>query len=65
MNTEYWRLDAVDLAQLVRTGDVSCREVVDSCLARLDAVNPAVNAVVVEMHDEARAAAERLAQQSA
>lgn len=58
MSKELWQLDAVELAQLVRAGEVSCREAVDSCLDRLDAVNPAVNAVVVEMHDEARAAAD-------
>jgi len=55
---ELWQLDATDLARLIRTGRVSAREAVDSCLARLHAVNPAINAVVRVLEDEARAAAE-------
>lgn len=55
---ELWQLDATDLAALVRTGRASAREAVQSCLARLDAVNPALNAVVRRMDDEALAAAD-------
>jgi len=56
--TELWRLDAVELAWLVRLGLVSCREVVVSALERLEAVNTRVNAVVLPMAAQARAAAE-------
>jgi len=35
-----------ELARLIRAGDVSSLEVVESCLARIDEVNPAINAVV-------------------
>ena len=35
-----------ELARLIRSGDVSSVEVVESCLARIDEVNPAINAVV-------------------
>lgn len=55
---ELWQLDATDLARLIRTGRASAREAVESCLARMDAVNPAINAVVRRMDDEARAAAD-------
>jgi amidase len=44
-----WRLDAVDLAALVRTGRASAREVTESALARLHAVNPAINAVTLAL----------------
>ena len=55
---ELWQLDATDLARLIRTGQASAREAVQSCLARMDAVNPALNAVVRRMDDEALAAAD-------
>ena len=55
---ELWQYDATDLARLIRTGQASAREAVDSVLARLDKVNPAINAVVRTLHDEARAAAD-------
>ena len=55
---ELWEYDATDLARLIRTGQASAREAVDSVLARLDKVNPAINAVVRTLHDEARAAAD-------
>jgi Asp-tRNA(Asn)/Glu-tRNA(Gln) amidotransferase A subunit family amidase len=55
---ELWQYDATDLARLIRTGQASAREAVDSVLARLHKVNPAINAVVRVLKDEARAAAE-------
>lgn len=55
---ELWQLDATDLARLVRNGRASAREAVDSVLARLHKVNPAINAVVRVYEEEARAAAE-------
>ncbi len=55
---ELWQYDATDLARLIRTGQASAREAVDSVLARLDQVNPAINAVVRVLGDEARAQAE-------
>ena len=44
--TELFRRSAVDLAGMIRSREVSAREVLDSCLARIDAVNPALNAIV-------------------
>ena len=43
---DLWRLSAADVAAAVRSKKVSAREVAVSALARLDAVNPAINAVV-------------------
>jgi amidase len=43
---DLWRLPGVELASLIRSKRVSAREAASSALARLDAVNPQVNAVV-------------------
>ena len=44
--TELWRLSASELAARIRNRDVSAKEVAESALQRLEAVNPALNAVV-------------------
>ncbi len=44
--TELWRLPAGTLAHMVRAREVSAREAAVAALARLDAVNPRLNAVV-------------------
>ncbi|MCF8532361.1 MAG: amidase [Reyranella sp.] len=54
---ELWQLDATDLARLIRTGQASAREAVDSVLGRLHKVNPAINAVVRVLEEDARAQA--------
>ena len=43
---DLWRLSAADLATLVKSRKVSAREAATAGLARLDAVNPGLNAVV-------------------
>jgi amidase len=43
---DLWRLSAADLAALIRSKKVSATEAASAGLARLDAVNPAINAVV-------------------
>ncbi|MDE2379458.1 amidase family protein [Bradyrhizobium sp.] len=43
---DLWRLSAADLAALVRSRKVSAKEAARAGLARLDAVNPALNAVI-------------------
>jgi amidase len=59
MADDLWRLDGVQLAGLVRAGKVSAREAVESHLARLDAVNPRINAVVPPfLHEQALAEAD-------
>ncbi len=55
---EPWQLDATDLSHLIRTGRLSAREAALSVLARMDAVNPRINAVVQRFDAEALAAAD-------
>jgi len=43
---DIWRLPAADLASFVRAKKVSAKEAATAALARLDAVNPKINAVV-------------------
>lgn len=52
-----WRLSAAELAALVRSRQVSATEATRAALGRLAAVNPAINAVIAEMPEEALAAA--------
>lgn len=54
---EYTDYDAVGLAELVRRGDVTPAELVDATIARIEALNPALNAVVVEDFERAHEAA--------
>ena len=53
---DYDRYDATALAKLVRERQVSAAELLDAAIARTEAVNPRVNAVVARHYDEARAA---------
>ena len=55
--TELWRLTATDLAARIRSRAVSAREAADAALARLDAANPSLNAVVAHRPDAVRARA--------
>jgi amidase len=63
--TALWRLGATELAALIRAGEVSSREVVDAHLDRIEAVNPAVNAIRVTLADRARADADAADRQRA
>jgi amidase/6-aminohexanoate-cyclic-dimer hydrolase len=53
---EYGQFDALGLAQLVARKEVSAQELLDAAIARTEAVNPKVNAVVAKHYDEARTA---------
>ncbi|GHD61544.1 amidase [Thalassobaculum fulvum] len=53
-----WCLDAVELAERIRRREVSARQVMDAHLARMDAVNPQLNAVVLALPEQARAEAD-------
>src|SRR3954453_18201560 len=48
---------ALELAALVRGGEIAARELVETSLRRIDALNPGLNAFVDVFHDEALAAA--------
>ncbi len=43
---ELWRLSAAELASLIKSKKVSAKESAEAALARLDTVNPKINAVV-------------------
>lgn len=58
-------LPALEIARLVRGGDLSPVEVVDEFLSRIARVNPAINAYVWVREDGARADARRLAERVA
>lgn len=53
-----WHLDAVELADRIRRREVSSRAVVDAHIARMEAVNPVLNAVVRSTAAEARVEAD-------
>jgi amidase len=54
---ELWRLSAGELAGMIATRQVSSAEVIEAHLARIEAVNPQVNAIVRLLADEGRAGA--------
>lgn len=51
------RLDATATATLVGSGEISVVDVVDAAIARVEAVDPIVNAVVIKQFEQARARA--------
>jgi Asp-tRNA(Asn)/Glu-tRNA(Gln) amidotransferase A subunit family amidase len=53
---EYAAHDAVGLAALIRRGEVSAAEVLEAAIARAEAVNPTINAIVLKHYDLARKA---------
>jgi len=54
---DLWRLTAAETAALIRSRGATATEVTRAALGRLDAVNPALNAVVQQMPEQALAAA--------
>ena len=52
--SDYLQADATTLAELIRSGAVSALEVTEAAIARAEAVNPTVNAIVTPMYAEAR-----------
>ena len=57
MKDPFVDLDAVAQAELVRRGEASPLELVDAAIARIEAVNPKLNAVITPLFDKARASA--------
>lgn len=53
---EFTALDAVGLATLIRQGEVSAAEVLETAITRAEAVNPVINAIVLKHYDRARKA---------
>jgi len=58
MTDPLWRLDAVDLADLIRRREVTARQAAASVLDRIAEVNPRINALAEVMNDKALAAAD-------
>ncbi|MXY38671.1 MAG: amidase [Rhodospirillaceae bacterium] len=52
-----WQWSAPATAAAIRDGDISAAEAVEAHSARMDAANPALNAVVIDLREDARAAA--------
>ena len=57
---DIWRLSAAELAGLIRSKQVSAKEAASAGLARLDAVNPKINAVVEHRPKDVLAQAEAI-----
>ena len=55
--TELAGMDATAQAELVSSGEASPEELVEAAIARVEALNPEINAVIHELFDEARDAA--------
>jgi Asp-tRNA(Asn)/Glu-tRNA(Gln) amidotransferase A subunit family amidase len=52
---DLYELDAVELIDLYRQGEASPVEVVESCIGRIETIEPEVNAVVTLCAEEALA----------
>ena len=48
---EYDQYDALGLAELVRDGKISARELLDEAIRRRDAINPKINAIIYDMDE--------------
>ncbi len=53
----YSELDGLALGELVRRGEITALELLETAIARAEAVNPAINAIVYQGYEQARAAA--------
>ncbi|MDP7383913.1 MAG: amidase family protein, partial [Acidimicrobiales bacterium] len=60
MDAELARLDAVGLAEAIRTGQLSPAEALESSIRRMEAVDGDINAVIHRHLDEARASIDSL-----
>ena len=54
MSDDFVNLDATGQADLVRSGEVSPTELVDAAIARAEALNPEINAIIHPFYDQAR-----------
>jgi amidase len=55
--TELWRMSATELAEAIRSRQVSSSEVIEAHLQRIEAINDSINAVVIVMAEQALKAA--------
>lgn len=57
---EYRQYDATALAELVRRKEVTPAELLETAIARAEAVNPQLNAIVTPLYDKGREMATQL-----
>ncbi|HMF04560.1 MAG TPA: amidase [Acidimicrobiia bacterium] len=57
MNDDYAWMDATAQAELVRAGEVTPAELVEAAIARIEKLNPQLNAIIHRLDDKAAAAA--------
>jgi amidase len=50
----FWQWSACDLAAAIRANEIGCREAVASVLERMQAKNPDLNAVVIDLSEQAQ-----------
>ena len=55
-------IDATGQAELVASGEVSARELVEAAIVRAEAVNPVLNAIIHELYEEALTASDAVPQ---
>jgi hypothetical protein len=55
---EYVAQDGLGLAELVKRGEVSARELAQTAIERIDALNPKLNAVIHTLYDDGLKAAD-------
>ena len=58
VGSELAHIDAVGLAELVRTGQISPRELIDDTIDRIERIDPQINAVIHPSFEKARAIAD-------
>ena len=57
---DYRARDALGLAELVRSGEVAAREVLEAAIDEMERLDPALNAIVMRNHEKAREDADSL-----
>ena len=58
-----WQLPATEVVNKLKTGEVSPLEIVDVAIARIQKVEPHINALPIQFFDEARNIAKKFKQQ--
>ena len=60
MMQELWRLSATRAVDMLKRREVSPLELIDAAVARIEATNPKINAIVTPCYDRAREHAQRI-----
>ena len=58
--TDLWRLSGAETTRLIKAREITATAATEAALARLEAANPAINAVVERTDEEAMKAAEAI-----